>query len=95
MKNFLENLGIDIALMITGFFGSVFMVSKTAAQNIKTSLVGIVSGTLAANYCTPVVIEIFHFEGKSQFGIAFILGYLGVKGVERFIIRFINKKIEE
>lgn len=83
MKKFLSEFGIDVALMIAGMFGSLLMVSKKSNANIKASIIGIVSGTLSANYLTQVVVDMFDMTGKSQYGIAFLLGYFGLKGVEK------------
>lgn len=80
--DWLTTLGIDITLMLAGMFGSLIMVSKKSAYNIKASLLGVASGTLAANYLTQVAIELFELEGRSQYGVAFLLGYFGLKGVE-------------
>ncbi len=90
--DWLTSLGIDITLMIAGMFGSLLMISKRSAYNIKASLIGIASGTLAANYLTVVAIEIFELEGRSQYGVAFLLGYFGLKGVETLINKLTNHK---
>lgn len=83
MKKFLQEFGIDVALMIAGMFGSLLMVSKKSTFNAKASIIGIVSGTLSANYLTQLVVDLFELTGKSQYGIAFLLGYFGLKGVEK------------
>jgi hypothetical protein len=88
ITQFLTSLGIDISLMIAGMVGSLLMISKESAFNMRTTLIGVVSGTMAANYLTPIVIDFLSLEGKSQFGIAFLLGYFGLKGVE-----LVTKKI--
>jgi hypothetical protein len=82
MKTFFEEFGIDLSLSLVGMAGSLIMVGKRAAQNLRASILGIISGTLSANYLTPLVISYFELEGKSQFGVAFLLGYFGLKGIE-------------
>ncbi len=74
--------------MFAGMAGSVLMATKRQKQNIKASVLGIVSGTLSANYLTQVAIEVFELEGRSQYGVAFLLGYFGLKGVEKFVEKF-------
>jgi hypothetical protein len=91
MKKILHDFGIDIALMITGMFGSLIMVTGKKNVNVKTSIIGVISGTLSANYLTPVVSDMFSLTGRSQFGIAFLLGYFGLKGVEMLIEKIQNK----
>jgi len=82
MKTFFEEFGIDLSLSLVGMFGSLIMVGKKAAKNFRASVFGIVSGTLSANYLTPLVIKYANLEGKAQFGVAFLLGYFGLKGIE-------------
>lgn len=91
MKNFLSNFGIDLTLMITGMFGSLLMVSKQSAKNWKTALLGIATGTLSANYLTQVAVDLLGLEGKSQFGVAFLLGYFGLKGVEQLASTYLKR----
>ncbi len=86
--NWLESIGIDITLMFAGMIGSALMATKRNAKNLKATIIGIISGTLSANYLTQVVIEMFDLEGRSQYGVAFLLGYFGLKGVEKFIEKY-------
>ena len=91
-KDFLETIGINLTLAIAGFIGSLLWVSTENQKNFKFSLLGIISGTLSANYLTPLVIESFGLGDKSQFGVAFILGYFGLKGMEKIASKYLDKK---
>ena len=91
VKDILHSIGIDITLMVTGLFGSLLMVSKNSANDIKTTIIGVASGTLSANYLTGLVIDTVGLEGKAQYGVAFLLGYFGLKGVEQLAAKFIKK----
>ena len=91
MKTFLANFGIDITLMITGMFGSLLMVSKQSAKNWKTALLGIATGTLSANYLTQIAVDLLGLQGKSEYGVAFLLGYFGLKGVENIASIYLKK----
>jgi hypothetical protein len=86
--SWLQSIGIDITLMLAGMAGSVMMATKKNMNDIKTTAISVVSGTLSANYLTQVAVDIFEFEGRSQYGVAFLLGYFGLKGVEKFITRW-------
>lgn len=83
--SWLHAVGIDITLMFAGMMGSVLMAARKTPMDIKKSILGVISGTLSANYLTQVVIHICNLEGRSQYGVAFLLGYFGLKGVERYI----------
>lgn len=91
MKDILHKIGMDITLMVTGLMGSLLMVSKNSATDIKTTLIGVASGTLSANYLTGLVVNMLGLEGKAEYGVAFLLGYFGLKGVEQLAQKYIKK----
>ena len=91
IKDWLIQVGLDISLAISGFVGSVIMISKGSAKNMKTTFIGIVSGTLSANYITPLVVEAIGLSEKSKFGVAFLLGYFGLKGIEIIFSKYVSK----
>lgn len=85
----LKEIGINIALIVAGFFGSLLMISKKATDNIKSTLTSMGAGVASANYLTPLVIDLFKIEKQTYtLSIAFILGFLGLKGVELVISKF-------
>lgn len=87
----LEELGINLGLSIAGFFGSFFFIEK--GKDIKETLVAMFGGVASANYLTPVVCDWFGVEKiNHQFSIAFILGFMGLKGVERIAHKLLNQK---
>jgi hypothetical protein len=91
MKEWLEQVGIDVALMISGMFGSLIMVSHDSARNIKSAVIGIIAGMLSANYLTQIAVDLTGLEGKSEYGLAFLLGYFGLKGVEKMANKYLDK----
>jgi hypothetical protein len=96
MKTFLDEIGINIMQSVAGLFGSLLFLGKEGAKNLKQSLFAIVTGTASANYLTPVVMEILKIENtKYENGVAFILGFLGLKGVEAISKRFYKEKVKD
>jgi energy-converting hydrogenase Eha subunit A len=94
MKEFLTDLGINITLIIAGFLGSIAVqMSKKSKFDWRTSLLSIALGMLTANYVTPIVVEIFGFGPAMQNSVAFLLGYFGLKGMEKLCDRYIKKRI--
>ena len=85
----LNEIGINIGLMIGGFFGSLITIKKK--RSIKEQLLSVVTGTMSANYLSPVIIDYMSLEGSSQYGTAFIVGFGGLKVVEAFYDKFFNK----
>jgi hypothetical protein len=49
------------------------------------------SGGLSANYLTPIVANWFNLDPSVLYGIAFLLGYSGMKSVELILSIFQNK----
>jgi hypothetical protein len=91
MEEILKNVGINIGLIVAGFFGSLLLINKKSADNIKNTLTSIIAGVASANYLTPVVIDLFNVEKQNYtLSIAFILGFLGLKGVEMITSKFIK-----
>jgi hypothetical protein len=87
----LEELGINLGLSIAGCFGSFFFIEK--GKDVKETLVAMFGGVASANYLTPVVCDWFGVEKiNHQFSVAFILGFMGLKGVERIAHKLFNQK---
>jgi hypothetical protein len=82
MKEILQEIGINIGISVAGLFGSLILIGKQAALQWKTSIFSIITGVASANYITPIVIDMTRVDIKYQMSIAFILGFLGLKGVE-------------
>lgn len=79
----LKEAGINVSLMIAGFFGSLLSVKGDAHKDWGTTITSVLAGTLSANYLTPLVIDWFQMSNQNkQFATAFLLGFLGLRGVE-------------
>ena len=82
MKEILQEIGINIGISVAGLFGSLILIGKDAALKWKTSIFSIITGVASANYITPIIIDIARVDIKYQMSIGFVLGFLGLKGVE-------------
>lgn len=82
MKQLLQDIGINLGFTIAGLFGSLILLGKNAVINFRTTIFSLVSGVASANYLTPIVIDVTRTNEKYQLSVAFILGFLGLKGVE-------------
>jgi len=92
MKEFLMNIGINVGLAVSGFFGSLLLVGQQKNQNLKEQILSILGGTMSANYLTPVVINFLNFNNDSlNYGVAFVIGFGGLKVVETFYKKWFNK----
>lgn len=84
IKQFLKDCGIDVGLLISGLFGAILLLSKEKTPKSWTqTLFGLIGGAASANYLTPMIIKTMNLQQIDfQFGIAFLLGFLGLKGIE-------------
>lgn len=94
MKQILQEIGFNIGISVAGFFGSLILIGKKEKTNLKTTFFAMVTGVASANYITPLIIDITRLADKYEMSVAFILGFLGVKGVE-FISDYLVQKSEQ
>lgn len=88
----LEELGINISLSLAGFFGSLIVIGKNGMHDFKTMFVSMLGGVASANYLTPVVCDLLNVgKVNYQFSIAFLLGFMGLKGIEKIVLRLFKK----
>lgn len=81
----LKQYGIDVGLLISGLFGAILLTSKGSAMNMTRTVSSLIGGAASANYITPIVVDLAKLdEGHYHYGIAFLLGFLGLKGIEHF-----------
>lgn len=82
----LKHFGIDMILLIAGMAGGIAFISKGGKLSRFQKFTTVVSGGFTANYLTPIVAEWLNLSDKALYGIAFLLGYGGLKSVEGFYL---------
>lgn len=83
MKEFLMDLGFNIGLAMSGLLGSLVTIWRSKKKmNVKEQALSMIAGTLSANYLTPLVISFMDLKDNTQFGVAFVVGFGGLKAVE-------------
>lgn len=91
MKEILQDIGINISISVAGLFGSLLLIGKQSELNLKATFFSILSGVASANYITPMFIDIARVDEKYQMSVAFMLGFLGLKGVELLSNKLLKK----
>ena len=86
IADLLKSVGIDAGLAISGFFGSLVTVGRH--KDWKTAVLAVLSGMGSATYLTPLVIGLLPSATDSQYAVAFIMGFLGLRGVELITEKF-------
>jgi hypothetical protein len=93
MREFLMDLGFNIGLALSGLLGSIVTIWRSKKKmNIKEQALSLVAGTLSANYLTPLVISFMDLKDNTQFGVAFVVGFGGLKAVEYVYEKHFNKQ---
>jgi len=94
--NFLQEVGINAGLVVSGLFGSLLTIKKGDAMKLSSIAISITTGVGSANYITPIVVDSLAITNNNlTFGIAFILGFLGLRGIEMVIEKFAPQLKEE
>lgn len=87
----LEHIGINIGLVIAGLFGSFLSVSVNPELNNWQRGTVMVAGSMSANYITPLILSLIKLNEGVEYGLAFIVGFGGLKFVEWIIVRIKHK----
>lgn len=92
----LKQYGIDVGLLVSGLFGAILLTSKSGALNLTRTISSLLAGAASANYITPVIISITKLNDTHfHYSIAFLLGFLGLKGVEYFSSKVLPDNLNE
>jgi hypothetical protein len=84
-QNNLKEYGIDVGLLMSGLFGAILLTSKDTAVNLTRTISSLIGGAASANYLTPIVVNVTKLDNTHyHYGIAFLLGFLGLRGIEYF-----------
>lgn len=85
-------IGMNVGLAVSGFFGSLLLVGKQKKQSLRDQIFSVIGGTMSANYLTPVVIDSLKLETESlHYGVAFVIGFGGLKVVEYLSDKWFTK----
>ena len=95
--DFLGQIGINLVLFIAGFVGGLSSVDRVKDFTFLKKITSLLSGGFSANYLTPLISTWFNLRESTLYGVAFLVGYGGLKFVEMVYIRFskLTKKIDE
>jgi hypothetical protein len=92
---FLDSIGIKVPLIISGFAGGLATIDRKDRISFSGKFISILSGSFSANYLTPVVADWMSLKESSMFGLAFLIGYGGLKFIEiayQKIVKSTNKE---
>ena len=91
VKDYLEDFGIHLGLIIAGLFGAYLSVSINKDLTTWQKITVLISGAATANYVAPFLFNYLNIGDNAQYGLAFLIGFSGLKGVEWIIVTIKNK----
>jgi hypothetical protein len=84
---------IQLGMFFAGLFGAFVSTSKKELR-MWERITSILSGGFIANYLTPMFLSVMNFNDETGYGMAFIVGYLGMTAVE-WSIDFIHNRFKK
>lgn len=88
---FLKAFGLDAVLLLAGIAGGISSLTKNSQLTKRQKFISVLSGGLSANYLTPLVGHWLNLTDDVLYGVAFLLGYGGLKGVETLYLYMISR----
>lgn len=85
---YLKTYGISTEIFLAGVSGAIVFLTKSSEMSHTQKFLTTLSGGLCANYLTPMVASWFSLDSNVLYGIAFLLGYSGMKTVELILVLF-------
>jgi energy-converting hydrogenase Eha subunit A len=89
----LKAIGFEVAMFLAGLAGAWVSTNKQKSLTNLERVSAVFSGGLIANYITPVFVNLLNFTESTTYGVAFIVGYIGMKSVE-YVIEIIHRKLD-
>jgi uncharacterized membrane protein YeaQ/YmgE (transglycosylase-associated protein family) len=88
MKDLFEDFGINISLLLAGFFGSLLLVKKEGG-GWKQSIMTLLTGAFAASYLTPLILEPINVTNQNVMtGVGFLVGFGGLKIAQTLLYKY-------
>jgi hypothetical protein len=89
--------GIDLGFLVSGFFGALILSIKKKKQKLSKQILCIATGTICANFLTPLVLNFApqSLQQNGKYAVAFMMGYIGLKGLEEIseiVMNYIESK---
>ena len=91
IKEFLREFGLDLATIMAGFGGALASITKEKELTIGQRVITVVVGGLVAGYMTPILGRMINMGEEVRYGLGFVLGYTGLRGVEWIINKWFKK----
>jgi hypothetical protein len=90
----LKNNGIDPSLFLAGAMGGFVKNGSERELSVWERIFIICSGAASATYLTPLIASLVGWNNEHLYGLAFVVGYLGLSLVE-VLAHIVHKKMNK
>jgi len=77
--------GFSVVFFIAGVFGALASLLRQRQMSFSERFITILSGGGTAAYITPMIVDMMGLREGSSYGMAFVVGFAGLKLVEWMI----------
>ena len=95
ITDLIEDFGVHIWLIIAGLFGALLSLEDREGLTNWQKIMVFLSGGAIANYMTPLLVDWLDVNDSVRFGMAFILGFSGLKGLKWIILKIKGRYTKE
>jgi hypothetical protein len=92
--NGLAFIGIKFSLLVSSAIGAVVSVRKKKRMNWWQKTTAVAIGIASASFLTPLIMEFVRIGEKAEYGISYVIGYMGMESVE-LLIKNVKEKREK
>jgi hypothetical protein len=92
--DFLSSIGINIPIIVAGLAGALVFVKRSKETSVGNAIFTVISGSITSNYLTPIIIKTVPLLSDFNYGVGFIMGYMGFSGIEFIIDKYFSKTKE-
>jgi hypothetical protein len=90
LHELLSSLGINVSLIIGGIIGA--LIGMKPGLSWWKQLISVLVAAFIANYCSPVIVDLFGMNHNTMAGVGFITGYSGKAMLEYTMQKLTTKK---
>jgi hypothetical protein len=91
----LLDYGFSVVFFVAGVFGALASLLRQKDLTLTERIITVISGGGTAAYITPMIVDYMGMNIGSSYGMAFLVGFAGLKMVEWIIAAIRNKFIGE
>jgi hypothetical protein len=89
LNELLNSLGINVSLIIGGVIGA--LIGMKPGLSWWKQLISVLVAAFIANYCSPVIVDLFGMNQNTMAGVGFITGYSGKAMLEYTMLKLTKK----